>query len=171
MPTVLNRMSYGRFCARNSLKNDQFWVQNDHNILSIWLKRKLRPWTPHALGLRTLAKLVSVWFRFTKISSTCFASPQFTVEHKNDHNSKTKNRTKKKLINSNTQIRTLWIIWGKHHFWPFLDPKPLKMMSLIHGSFNCDHDSFSYPYAMNILCYICLIQIKYFVCCTFFKKF
>ena len=41
----------------------------------------LRPWTPHALGLKALASLVSIWIKFAKISSTFFASPQFTLDH------------------------------------------------------------------------------------------
>ena len=60
--------------------------------------------------LSTLASLVCVWINFAKISSRFFACPQFTVEYKIDHSSKTKNLSKK-LLNSNIGFRTLHIFF------------------------------------------------------------
>ena len=46
----------------------------------------LRPWTPDALGLRTLASLVSVWIKFAKTSPNFFCihfffSNEFFFQH------------------------------------------------------------------------------------------
>ena len=43
----------------------------------------LRPCTPHALGLRTLASLVNVWIRFAKISSRFFGKSGSKTHHPN----------------------------------------------------------------------------------------